>query len=88
MEEARYKENLELEGQSEDSGQMSSLEMLGDLESEVSEGLEGKVGQEVIGVDLGGSSGSGLEFLKQSVNVESLVGRDDMRNSTMMTKKG
>ena len=33
MEEARYKENLELEGWSEDSGRMSSSEMLGDLES-------------------------------------------------------
>ena len=33
MEEVRYKENLELEGRSEDSGQTSSSEMLGDLES-------------------------------------------------------
>ena len=41
MEEARYKENLELEGQSKDSGWSSNLEMLGDLEGEV---LEGKVG--------------------------------------------
>ena len=62
--------------------------MLGDLEGEVSEGLEGKVGQEVIGVDLGGGSGSSLESLKRLANVELLVGGDDMRNSTMMTKKG
>ena len=41
MEEACYKENLELEGQSKDSGWSSNLEMLGDLEGEV---LEGKVG--------------------------------------------
>ena len=63
-EEARYKENLELEGRSKDSGQMSSSEMLRDLESKVSEGLEGKIGQEVIGTNSGGSSGSGSESLK------------------------
>ena len=62
--------------------------MLRDLEGEVSEGSEGKVGQEVIRVDLGGSSRSSSESLKQSANIESLVGRDDVRNSTMMTKKG
>ena len=64
MEEACYKENLELEGRSEDSGWTSSSEMLRDLESEVSEGSEGKVGQEVVGVDLGGGSGSSSESLK------------------------
>ena len=64
MEEARYKENLELEGQSEDSGRTLSSEMFGDLESEVSEGSEGEIGQEVVGIDSGGSSGSGSEFLK------------------------
>ena len=64
MEEACYKENLELEGWSEDSGQTSSLEMLRDLESKVSEGSEGEIVQEVVGVDSGGSSGSGLESLK------------------------
>ena len=31
MEEARYEENLELEGRSEDYGRMSSSEMLRDL---------------------------------------------------------
>ena len=85
MEEACYKENLELEGRSKDSGQMSSSEMLGDLESKVS---EGKIGQEVVGVDLGGSSGSGSESLKRSANVGSLIGGDDMRDSTVMTKEG
>ena len=64
MEEACYKENLELEGRSEDSGQMSSSEMLGDLESKVLEGSEGKVRQEVVRVDLGGGSGSGSESLE------------------------
>ena len=88
MEEARYEENLELEGWSEDSGWTSSSEMVRDLESEVLEGSEGEVGQEVIRADLGGGSGSSLESLKQSVNVELLVGGDDMRNSMMMTKKG
>ena len=43
MEEAHYKENLELEDQSEDSGWTSSLEMIGDSEGRVSEGLEGEV---------------------------------------------
>ena len=64
IEEVRYKENLELEGRSEDSGQTSSSEMLRDLESKVPEGLEGEIGQEVVGIDSGGGSGSGLEFLK------------------------
>ena len=64
MEEVCYKENLELEGRSKDSGWTSSSEMLGDLESEVLEGSEGKVGQEVIGVDSGGSSRSGSESLE------------------------
>ena len=64
MEEAHYKENLELEGRSEDSGQTSSSEMLRDLESKVSEGLEGEIGQEVVRTDSGGSSGSGSESLK------------------------
>ena len=62
--------------------------MVRDLEGEVSEGSEGEVRQEVIGVDSGGSSGSSLESLKQLVNIELLVGRDDMGNLTMMTKKG
>ena len=88
MEEARYKENLELEGWSEDSGWMLSLEMLGDLESKVLEGLEGEVGQEVIRVDSGGSSGSNSESLERSVNIESLAGGDDVRDSMMMMKKG
>ena len=88
MEEACYKENLELEDQSEDSGQTLSSEMFGDLESKVSEGSEGKVGQEVVRVDSGGSSGSDLESLEQSANVESLVGGDDVRDSTMMMEKG
>ena len=88
MEEVHYKENLELVDWSKDSEWSLSLEMLRDLEGEVSEGLEGKVGQEVVRVDSGGGSGSGLESLKQSANVESLVGGDDMRNSTMMMKKG
>ena len=64
MEEACYKENLELEGRSEDSGQTSSSEMLGDLESEVSEGSEGEVGQEVIRIDSGGGSGSDSKSLE------------------------
>ena len=38
--------------------------MLGDLEGEVSEGLEGEVRQEVIGVDSGGGSRSGSESLE------------------------
>ena len=88
MEAACYEENLELEGWSKDSGWMSNSEMLGDLEGKVSEGSEGKVGQEVVEVDLGGSSGSGSESLEQSANVELLVGRDDVRNLMMMTKKG
>ena len=62
--------------------------MLRYLESEVLEGSEGKVGQEVVEVDSGGSSGSGSESLEQSANVELLVGGDDVRNSMMMTKKG
>ena len=61
--------------------------MVRDLEGEVSEGSEGEVRQEVIGVDSGGGSGSGLESLKQSVNVESLIGGDDVRD-LMMMKKG
>ena len=44
MEEVRYKENLELVDWSKDSGWLSSLEMLEDLESEVLEGLEGEIG--------------------------------------------
>ena len=59
MEEVYYEENLELEDWSKDSGQMSSSEMVRDLE-----GSEGEVGQEVIGVDLGGSSRSGSESLE------------------------
>ena len=88
MEEAHYEENLELEGRSKDYGQTSSSEMLGDLESKVSEGSEGEIGQEVVGTDLGGSSGSCLESLKRSVNVGSLIGRDDMGDLMMMTKEG
>ena len=88
MEEARYEENLELEGRSEDSGQTSSLEMLGDLESKVLEGSEREIGQEVIGIDSGGGSGSGSESLKQLANVELLIGGDDVRNLMVMTKKG
>ena len=83
MEEAHYKENLELEDQSKDSGGTLSLEMVRD-----SEGSEGEVGQEVIGVDSGGSSRSGSESLERLANVELLVGRDDVRNSTMIMKKG
>ena len=64
MEEARYKENLELEDQSEDSGWTSSLEMIGDSEGRVSEGLEGEVRQEVIRVNSGGSSRSSSESLE------------------------
>ena len=64
MEEVRYKENLKLEGQSKDSGRMSSSEMLGDLESKVSEGSEGEIGQEVIGIDSGGGSGSDSKSLE------------------------
>ena len=88
MEEARYEENLELEGWSEDSGQMSSSEMLGDLESKVSEGSEGEIRQEVIGTDSGGGSGGSSEFLKRSANVGSLIGGDDVEDSTMVTKEG
>ena len=88
MEEAGYKENLELEGWSEDSGWTLSLEMLRDLESEVAEGLEGEIRQEVVGIDSGGGSGSSLEFLKRLANVGSLIGRDDVRNSTVMMKEG
>ena len=88
MEEVCYKENLELEGWNEDSGQTSSSEMLGDLESEVSEGSEGEIGQEVVRVDLGGGSGSGSESLKQLANVGSLIGGDDMGDLTMVTKEG
>ena len=58
------KENLELEDQSEDSGWMSSLEMIGDSEGRVSEGLEGEVRQEVIRVNSGGSSRSSSESLE------------------------
>ena len=64
MEEARYEENLELEGWSEDSGWTLSSEMVGDLESEVLEGSEGKIGQEVVGADSGGGSGGSSESLK------------------------
>ena len=88
MEEACYEENLELEGRSEDSGRMSSSEMLRDLESEVAEGLEGEIGQEVVGIDSGGGSGSGSEFLKRSANIGSLIGGDDVRDSMVMTKEG
>ena len=88
MEEACYKENLKLEGWSEDSGRTLNLEMLRDLESEVSEGSEGEIRQEVIEVDLGGSSGSGSESLKRSANVGSLIGGDDVGDSTMVTKEG
>ena len=62
--------------------------MLGDLESKVSEGSEGEVRQEVVGVDSGGSSGSNSESLERSANIESLVGVDDVRDSMMMTKEG
>ena len=88
VEEAHYKENLELEGQSEDSGWSSHSEMLRDLEGKVLEGSEGEVRQEVIGVDSGGGSRSSSESLKQLANIESLVSGDDVRNSTMMMKKG
>ena len=88
MEEARYEENLELEGRSEDYGQMSSSEMLGDLESKVSEGSEGEIRQEVVGIDSGGGSGSSSESLKQSANIGSLIGRDDVRDLTVMMKEG
>ena len=88
MEEACYKENLELEGQSKDSGQMLSLEMIGDLEGEVLEGSEGEVGQEVVRVNSGGSSRSGSESLDQSVNIELLIDRDDVGDLMMMTKEG
>ena len=64
MEEACYKENLELEDQSEDSGWTLNSEMTGDLEGEVSEGLEGEIGQEVIRVNSGGSSRSNSESLE------------------------
>ena len=87
MEEARYEENLELEGRSKDYGQMSSLEMLGDLESQVLEGSEGEIRQEVVGTDSGGGSGSGSEFLKRSANVGSLIGGDDVGDLTMMTQE-
>ena len=63
MEEVCYKENLELEDQSKDSGQTSSSEMIGDLEDKVSEGLEGKVRQEVVGVNSGGRFRSGSKSL-------------------------
>ena len=88
MEEARYEENLELEGRSEDYGQTSSSEMLRDLESKVSEGLEGEIGQEVVRTDSGGGSGSDSESLKQLANVRSLIGGDDVGDSTVMTKEG
>ena len=91
MEEAHYEENLELEGRSEGYGQTSSSEMLGDLESKVSEGSEGsegEIGQEVVGTDSGGGSGSGSESLKRSANVESLIGGDDVGDSMMVTKEG
>ena len=84
MEVVHYKENLELEGRSEDSGQTLSLEMVGNLESEVSEGLEGEIWQEVVRAD----SGGGSESLKRLANVESLIGGDDVRDSTMITKDG
>ena len=87
MEEVRYEENLELEGQSEDYGQTLSSEMLGDLESKVLEGSEGEIGQEVVGTDSGGGSGSSSEFLKRSANVGSLIGGDDVGDSTMMTQE-
>ena len=58
MEEAHYKENLELGDQSEDSGQSLNSETVRNSESEVSEGLEDKVGQEVIRINSGGGSRS------------------------------
>ena len=88
MEEVHYEENLELVGWSEDSGWSLSSEMLGDLEGKVLEGSKGEVKQEVVRVDLGDGSRSGSEPLERSVNIESLVGGDDMRNSMMMMKKG
>ena len=88
MEEARYEENLELEGRSEDYGQTSSSEMLGDLESKVSEGSEGEIRQEVVRADSGGGSGGGSESLKRSVNVGLLISGDDVGDSTMVTKEG
>ena len=55
MEEVCYKENLELGDQSKDSGQVSSLETVRDS--------EGEVGQEVVGISLGGSFGNGSKSL-------------------------
>ena len=55
MEEVCYKENLELGDQSKDSGQVSSLETVRDS--------EGEVGQEVVGISLGGGSGNGFKSL-------------------------
>ena len=54
MEEVCYKENLELGDQSKDSGQVSSLETVRDS--------EGEVGQEVVGISLGGGSGMALSL--------------------------
>ena len=62
--------------------------MLGDLESKVSEGSEGEIGQVVVRTDSGGGSGSDSESLKRSANVGLLIDRDDMGNSMMMAKEG
>ena len=63
MEEACYKENLELEDWGKDSEWTLSLEMIRDLEGKVLEGLEGEARQEVVGVNSGGGSRSGSESL-------------------------
>ena len=55
MEEAYYKENLELGDWSRNSGQVSSSETIRDS--------EGEVGQEVVGIDSGGGSRSGSQPL-------------------------
>ena len=55
MEEAHYKENLELGDWSKDSGWMLSSEMIGDS--------EGEVRQEVVRVNSGGSSRGSSEPL-------------------------
>ena len=80
MEEVYYKENLELEDWSKDSGQMSSSEVVRDL--------EGKVRQEVVGVDSGDGSRSSFEPLDWLANMESLIGGDNVGDLTMMTKEG
>ena len=88
MEEACYEENLKLDDQKKDSGWMLSSETIRDLEGEVSEGLEGEVGYEVVGVDSGDGSRSSSEPLDQSANVESLISGDDVGDSMMTTKEG